>query len=805
MEKKEENDFFNEEIMCGHLVTTDVKRVWHRELLMLDFFMDICNKYNLSWYSSGGTLLGAIRHNGFIPWDDDVDLVMPRKDYDIFCKVALNELKYPYELKTYLTDEKCVGYGFAKIVDVTTTAVLTDFLPYGHNDFYANRYVWIDIFPLDYVYDEDYSNDAFFVKMDKEMNFLYKNGFYEDCLKINKEKQDIFSNRLPTDKLCTTISSFGSLFKNCIYNSEWFDSYLLVDFCNLKIRIPNGYDSILRTNYGDYTIPVKGGSLHNGIVFDLDTPFNEYKLRYKNDSIKFGVCLMTKDEEIYVDEFIEYYIGIGTNKIIIYNNGKNDKLPDIVKKYNNVILIDFSDDKTKDKQFNCYRDCWNKYAKEFDYFMFVDTDEYLSFNNFETVQDYLSYYDFYNYEAIYINWECYGDSGKTNYENIPIRKRFTEKARFKIEDNTIKSIYNMRRLRNTKFEKKDSFFGHRLKMLNKICDSNCNPIANVPKGPSIKKPQHNSATIKHYITKTINEFISSKIKRGDAVGNYERVSFDFFFKFNEMTDEKKKIAMDYVDEHNKNYINDNNYNLFICDNGKYNLNKVLGNYILLNDEHNYFLKFPYNNKVLAENNVPEVTNMQRSYSECSRMYWVWKKYDKLKKYVGFCHYRRFFCFYDDIPDFDGLFKRYDAIVTGERFLSNTFTIVKHFNCYHNIIFLDEWLSLINEMYPEYTKPEIELYKNKKVYCLRNMFILKKDDFDKYMEWCFSLSEEYNRRHNLKTQEDVTNFVKDTCNKNGIKYTDNMDRLHGYFFEICQGLYFKHNFKRILKMPIKMVE
>lgn len=59
----------------------------------------ICRKYNIHYFASGGTMLGAVRHKGFIPWDDDIDIMMFREEYDKLCKVAPKELKYPYFFK----------------------------------------------------------------------------------------------------------------------------------------------------------------------------------------------------------------------------------------------------------------------------------------------------------------------------------------------------------------------------------------------------------------------------------------------------------------------------------------------------------------------------------------------------------------------------------------------------------------------------------------------------------------------------------------------------------------------------------
>ena len=75
-------DFLNEETRDGFLVTQSTKAIWAIELDLLNEFMHVCEENNLSYYAIGGTLLGAIRHRGFIPWDDDIDIAMKREEYE---------------------------------------------------------------------------------------------------------------------------------------------------------------------------------------------------------------------------------------------------------------------------------------------------------------------------------------------------------------------------------------------------------------------------------------------------------------------------------------------------------------------------------------------------------------------------------------------------------------------------------------------------------------------------------------------------------------------------------------------------
>ncbi|MBR1621497.1 MAG: LicD family protein, partial [Prevotella sp.] len=88
--------FLKEEVRCDYKITREMKELWAIEL---DLYMElkrVCNKFNLKFAADSGTLLGAIRHNGFIPWDDDMDFSMPREDYEKLCEIAPKEFAPPY-------------------------------------------------------------------------------------------------------------------------------------------------------------------------------------------------------------------------------------------------------------------------------------------------------------------------------------------------------------------------------------------------------------------------------------------------------------------------------------------------------------------------------------------------------------------------------------------------------------------------------------------------------------------------------------------------------------------------------------
>ena len=112
------------------------------EFRLLKLFDDICQKHNLTYRLIGGTLLGAVRHKGFIPWDDDIDVCMPRKDYEILLHTDLSDDLPPYIVKTNLEAED-YPYSHIKLVDQRIKVSLL------YDNYNKYRFLWMDIFPVD--------------------------------------------------------------------------------------------------------------------------------------------------------------------------------------------------------------------------------------------------------------------------------------------------------------------------------------------------------------------------------------------------------------------------------------------------------------------------------------------------------------------------------------------------------------------------------------------------------------------------------------------------------------------------------
>jgi len=95
------DSFLLDEVRCGFMVPAPIKQAWAAELEVLAEIDRVCRKHNIKYFADWGTLLGAVRHGGFIPWDDDLDIVMKREDYDKFMTVARFDMDEGFDVQTF--------------------------------------------------------------------------------------------------------------------------------------------------------------------------------------------------------------------------------------------------------------------------------------------------------------------------------------------------------------------------------------------------------------------------------------------------------------------------------------------------------------------------------------------------------------------------------------------------------------------------------------------------------------------------------------------------------------------------------
>ncbi len=285
-----DNDFLKEEQRCGFTVSAEMKKVWAVQLELLELFQDVCRRHGLRYFASGGTLLGAIRHKGYIPWDDDIDIMMMREDYDKLLAVAPQEFPAPYFFQTVWNDEK-YSRGHAQLRNSNTTAILAE----EKGCFPFNQGVFIDIFPTDAVPDneEERAKQRADIRLwEKLLNVTvrYPANAYKS---LPKSILHAIASLIPyrffirqKEKACTRYNgqgmkrvgliSFLADDERLIFPAEAFDNVLTVPFEGITIDIPADYDTLLSHQYGDYMTMKKENSYHGGIIFDTERSYLDY-------------------------------------------------------------------------------------------------------------------------------------------------------------------------------------------------------------------------------------------------------------------------------------------------------------------------------------------------------------------------------------------------------------------------------------------------------------------------------------------------------------------------------------------------
>ena len=144
-------DFFRDEVRNGFFIPTVIKQAWAAQLQVLDVIDTICRKHGITYFADWGTILGTVRHGGYVPWDDDLDICMKREDYVRFKEVARTELPEHFCIHDYEHKEDHWEF-LARVVNHEHICYDLDHLKEFHNFPYLTA---IDIFVLDYLYKDE--------------------------------------------------------------------------------------------------------------------------------------------------------------------------------------------------------------------------------------------------------------------------------------------------------------------------------------------------------------------------------------------------------------------------------------------------------------------------------------------------------------------------------------------------------------------------------------------------------------------------------------------------------------------------
>ena len=282
-----------------------MKKVWQVELDLLERLIEVCQEHHLRMWMDFGTLLGTVRHKGFIPWDDDIDVCMPRPDYDKLIAIGKEAFKEPYFLQSAYSDTDYFR-GHAQLRNSQTTGIRP-------SDSYQpfNQGIFIDIFVLDGVPENGEEAHELSRWVRKKLRYLKSKNCAilasgrlglifrkwkcrcevrrRGWATMFKEIEDRLREHPFDDSRQVAEISFCGL--DFVMDRDIFDETVWMDFEDLKVPAPSGWDRLLRIEIGDdYMTPMMTSTCHGEVVFDTEKSYKEtlpeVRAAYRRSALK---------------------------------------------------------------------------------------------------------------------------------------------------------------------------------------------------------------------------------------------------------------------------------------------------------------------------------------------------------------------------------------------------------------------------------------------------------------------------------------------------------------------------------------
>lgn len=262
-------EFFQDEVREGFYISTMMKRYWASQLKVLSSIAKVCEKHNIKWFADCGTLLGAIRHEGYIPWDDDLDICMLRSDWLSFFEVAEKELPKGFQVLTIQGNDE-----YEQIIGRVVNSSVIDYGSEHLEEYYGCPYtIGIDIYPLDGLY-SDKGKEQYRLgrarKLLEELEIMQqgqKSYSADKKRRLLKQIEALYSECSSDEAEYVALMPFYVPKENHKYPKELFDNPVLVPFENTYVYVPGRFEEVLSIEYGDFMRIRKGGGMHEYPVY----------------------------------------------------------------------------------------------------------------------------------------------------------------------------------------------------------------------------------------------------------------------------------------------------------------------------------------------------------------------------------------------------------------------------------------------------------------------------------------------------------------------------------------------------------
>ena len=296
--------YFYDEVREGFYIDGMVKREWAAQMETLEEIDKVCKKHGIKWFADCGTLLGAVRHGGYVPWDDDLDICMLRDDYRKFHELAVPELPETFEVLTYEREE--YWQMITRVTNEHRISYKEDHINKYHQFFYV---AGIDIFVLDYVAPNPTEEEVRRQLVNSVISIGSIEGIdgddppqeglelismvEENCnVKLDRKNHLKLQLYQLAERLSCLYPSKGA--KEVVlmpywcsdhdhkYPIEFVNKIVQIPFENIMINVPAGYDAALKIEYGDYLKICRKGGLHEYPLYEKQESFLVEKLETEN-------------------------------------------------------------------------------------------------------------------------------------------------------------------------------------------------------------------------------------------------------------------------------------------------------------------------------------------------------------------------------------------------------------------------------------------------------------------------------------------------------------------------------------------